>query len=296
MPLYSLNITVPVTDSTDNADDLYWEFTARWLALAPEVNKLNGSGYYYFLPRIPTPEHNGSALVFIGILFFPGVSDTRKIENIFRDLEEWITGKLGGPDTPLVSKGIIPPLPASEYFGSAAPTDGGQGRVTILGSRLLSREILQAPEGVAQVAKALREINALGGYTLGHYVAPPPDVQVDSGALSAWRRAISHIIVSVSWNIGDSFEKQQEVKNLLTHTLVPKLKALDRVGNKQTMGAYINEADKEDPEWQDSYFGEKYGRLKKIKDKYDPNGVLWCRPCVGSEDWDKEGICKVKGK
>ena len=81
----------------------------------------------------------------------------------------------------------------------------------------------------------------------------------------------------------------------MTDFLVPQLKKLDyntKTG-KQTMGAYVNESDREDSAWQDSFWGDKYGRLKKIKVKYDPNGVFWCKPCVGSEDWDLDGICKA---
>ena len=40
-----------------------------------------------------------------------------------------------------------------------------------------------------------------------------------------------------------------------------------------------------EPDWQYAAFGENYPRLRAIKDTYDPEGMLWCRSCVGSEDW-----------
>lgn len=38
-------------------------------------------------------------------------------------------------------------------------------------------------------------------------------------------------------------------------------------------GAYWNEADRFEPNWEQSFWGiENYNRLKTIKEKYDPNG------------------------
>ena len=51
-------------------------------------------------------------------------------------------------------------------------------------------------------------------------------------------------------------------------------------------GAYINEADPEEPDWQTSFFGENYGRLLDIKKKWDPWGLFWAPTTVGSEDWE----------
>jgi hypothetical protein len=62
---------------------------------------------------------------------------------------------------------------------------------------------------------------------------------------------------------------------------VPALKAL-----APTSGAYINEADPTNPDWQNDYFGINYKRLLDIKRQYDPDGVFWCRPCVGWDEWE----------
>lgn len=49
-------------------------------------------------------------------------------------------------------------------------------------------------------------------------------------------------------------------------------------------GAYVNEADYFEPDWQQSFWGEHYGRLLDIKHRYDPDGLFWCHHCVGSEN------------
>jgi len=294
MVQYALNVSIPILpkETPGAANNTYWELVNRWHTLAPAVNDLGGSGYYYLVTNFPLSEKITSH-VFVGYLLFFGQKDTKKVEKLFKPFTEWLYKTVGTPESGLVSQLISPAAPATNYFKTLAPTLSGQGGNGILGSRLLSRELLSTPSGVQRSTEALRQIDWLGGFILGHYVAPGPK-PVDDATHSAWRKAITHIVIANNWEAGDSLEKQAAVKSLMSNTMVPRLKSLDfdsKTG-KQTMGSYVNEADKEELNWQDSFWGEKYGKLKKIKTKYDPNGVFWCRPCVGSEDWDLVGICR----
>jgi Berberine and berberine like len=67
------------------------------------------------------------------------------------------------------------------------------------------------------------------------------------------------------------------------------LKSLNPLG-----GTYANEADPDSPDWQRSFWGSNYERLFEIKKKVDPEGLFYCRACVGSEMWeDVDGVlCK----
>lgn len=60
-------------------------------------------------------------------------------------------------------------------------------------------------------------------------------------------------------------------------------------------GAYFNETDSKEPEWQKSFFADKYGRLKEIKRAVDPHDVLWCRNCLSSEAYvEQDGrLCRA---
>lgn len=51
-------------------------------------------------------------------------------------------------------------------------------------------------------------------------------------------------------------------------------------------GSYINEADVQEPDWQRSFFGDKYEGLAEIKRARDPWGVFWAPTTVGSEGWE----------
>ena len=60
------------------------------------------------------------------------------------------------------------------------------------------------------------------------------------------------------------------------------------------MGCYVNEADIDEPDYQQAFWGDHYDRLLTIKKQVDPKGVFWCSVCVGGEDWQEiDGqVCK----
>lgn len=43
-----------------------------------------------------------------------------------------------------------------------------------------------------------------------------------------------------------------------------------------------------EPNWQAATWGENYARLRDVKGDYDPDGLFWCRHCVGSEEWEED--------
>ena len=64
-------------------------------------------------------------------------------------------------------------------------------------------------------------------------------------------------------------------------------------------GAYFNEAFVYEPNWQKTFWGKNYEKLARIKKRVDPQNVLWCRRCVGSEhlEEDSDGrLCRVEDK
>lgn len=61
---------------------------------------------------------------------------------------------------------------------------------------------------------------------------------------------------------------------------MPQLEALTPGG-----GSYLNEADINQPNWQEVFYGTNYATLEKVKDKYDPNGLFYGLTAVGSERW-----------
>lgn len=58
-------------------------------------------------------------------------------------------------------------------------------------------------------------------------------------------------------------------------------------------GAYSNEADAFEANFQSTFFGPNYPRLSTIKTKYDPHDLFIVKAGVGSERWDDDGFCRV---
>lgn len=93
----------------------------------------------------------------------------------------------------------------------------------------------------------------------------------------------------MSWDYNDVVGKAEQ-ENLLTNTYVKALRDL-----APDTGAYVNEADGNEPNFQKAFWGSNYKRLLEIKRKIDPDDVLWCTPCVGNERWKEVGddLCRI---
>ena len=57
-------------------------------------------------------------------------------------------------------------------------------------------------------------------------------------------------------------------------------------------GAYVNECDYFQPNWQQAFWGPNYPRLARVKRRYDPDGLFTVHHGVGSESWSADGFTK----
>ncbi|KAG2006452.1 hypothetical protein GB937_008740 [Aspergillus fischeri] len=115
-------------------------------------------------------------------------------------------------------------------------------------------------------------------------------VAVDNALNPAWRDSVVHLIVSQRWNESLPMALREQAVHNMTYGKGYALRQL-----APDTGCYVNEANPFEPNWQWSLFGSHYPRLRAIKSSYDPEGLLWCRHCVGSEAWaEKDGrLCPV---
>ncbi|KAI8363413.1 hypothetical protein B0O80DRAFT_476760 [Mortierella sp. GBAus27b] len=170
------------------------------------------------------------------------------------------------------------------------------GANTLLGSRLIPRRNFESAKGAKQLTDALLKAqddltdfgNPDGGF-ITHLVAGGrvrEGNSVETSVLPAWRKALIHIVLMTGWTDETPLATQKVIARKIT-AATQHLRDIT-----PGSGAYINEADYNEPNWQTNFFGANYPRLKTIKKKVDPQGVFVCHHCVGSEDWNEDFTCR----
>ncbi|KAI6019152.1 hypothetical protein EDC04DRAFT_3118453 [Pisolithus marmoratus] len=163
-------------------------------------------------------------------------------------------------------------------FGKA-----GQNGVNIMfTSRLLSRDTLA--DRYSDVAEILYDCQASFNMIAGGKVSQiDPD---SAGVNPTWRNAIVETTCGVAWQEGATAE---EIAGL-TDQLKVWIKNMYDLTPQD--GAYFNEASLYEINWQYTFFGSHYAKLKEIKDKYDPYRLFVVAEGVGSEEWNEALTCR----
>lgn len=187
----------------------------------------------------------------------------------------------------LTDLGITPPIVYSElsyrdhYDRYMGPLPQGAYEVNRyqFGGRLIPRDVVE--NNTADLVKVYQELIAEGVLLAGstaNYKKPtgnPPN-----SVFPAWRNALIQQQLITNWNSTAPWATMEADQQKMTTKLMPKLEAVT-----PGSGAYLNEADFQQPNWQDTFFGANYPKLKAIKAKYDPRGVFYILKGVGSEAW-----------
>ena len=58
-------------------------------------------------------------------------------------------------------------------------------------------------------------------------------------------------------------------------------------------GSYVAESDYFEPDWQRSFWGANYTRLRAAKQRFDPDGLFFVHHGVGSEAWSADGFTRI---
>ncbi|KAF0326720.1 FAD binding domain protein, partial [Colletotrichum asianum] len=246
MILLGLNVSTNNGTSTKS----WWKFVAKLHTLLPALQDQGIKGYY----TIAGPP-SSATVGMSGSLFAWNMSNDTVAKSV-APIRQLISNSSG------IVSGSVQVVPIPSFYalltGIKIPDHAGGSGITA--TRLISRKtVTENEESLAEVLEQVgpQAIASTDG-------TPNPSmsgtmtisqVPVDNALNPAWRDSVVHLITSQSWT--------DSTPNTTVSTLANAI----------------------EPGWQWSFFGPNYGRLRSIKEKYDPEGLLWCPQCVGSEEW-----------
>lgn len=159
------------------------------------------------------------------------------------------------------------------------------------GSRLIPRSVLENNNNALQAV--LQNLTAHGVIMVGssaNYAKPAG--AASNAVFPVWRTTTVHLQIGTVWNNTAPWSQMVADQKTITNEYVPQLTAVT-----PNSGAYMNEGDFQQPNFQQTFFGSNYNTLLSIKKKYDPNSLFYGLRLVGSEAWtvDNNGrMCRAK--
>jgi hypothetical protein len=282
-------LTSPFNFTTTGLTDLkpFWESVNQFFRFSLNITGNLGATYSYVSPN------GNNSFTFTGDMELPNVSSDQ-MRDMVKPIYDYI-----------IERGIntTQPVPAtSTRFSAMKRGVGDSPGNSRFATRLFPRENLEDPTLFEKTMKAMREIVEAGYVFHGLNFEPSEKAAgwpgTDSGVNPAWRRAAMHADV---FDVVPAKAPVQVVKDahFKLDGFMNKLRALT-----PGSGAYVNEADVLEPDFQHSFWGSKYEKLLEIKKERDPWGLFWAPATVGSEFWTVEGsnglpnqngkLCNVK--
>ncbi|KAK8093580.1 FAD binding domain-containing protein [Apiospora hydei] len=150
------------------------------------------------------------------------------------------------------------------------------------GSRMIPRSVLENNnEGLQAVLKNLTQHGVLAVGDALNATAKYPGAAGANAVNPAWRTTGVHMQLTTAWDETAPWADMVEAQRRITDEFVPQMEAVT-----PGSGAYVNEADFHQPDWQQAFFGGNYDRLLQIKRKWDPEGRFYAIRTVGSDAWN----------
>ncbi|THW92610.1 FAD binding domain protein [Aureobasidium pullulans] len=161
-----------------------------------------------------------------------------------------------------------------DYFGPLPAGLFGGASDQLMGGRLLPRKDLSS------IGPAIKKTLQLGVRFIGQAESVSRFATSQRAVLPQWRDALVMSAYSLPFSLEVPIADMEARQDYITNTIMPLIESVT-----PNAGAYINEADYQQPDWQNAFYGSNYGRLLSAKKKYDPKGLFYNRIAVGSEKW-----------
>ncbi|KAH8593963.1 FAD binding domain-containing protein [Bisporella sp. PMI_857] len=267
-----VNVTESTLTFTSGADlEVFWQGVNEFFYFGKEVADLGGTAYNYVIPN------GNNRYSFRNVFQMTGMSNARIVE-VLKPLFDTLNASSLNP----VLTNPVPSINWSDQRKGLGDIPGNSR----FGSRLYPRSNWDSRYS-AKFNATMDSLRAVveAGYTFhGIHMSPNEKVAgwpgVNSGVNPAFRKTIMHADIFDYVTIrGMSAQEQSESHDRLNFYM-NKIRAAT-----PGAGAYVNEADLLEPDYQKSFWGDKYQRLLRIKRRRDPWDLFWAQSTVGSEGW-----------
>ncbi|KAK3336432.1 hypothetical protein B0T19DRAFT_38823 [Cercophora scortea] len=276
--------------TTDIQSPSVFDMVAYILSQFPHLGDQGLSGYAFIFSATPNP-YDGGATTVAGIFMAMVLQDStvEAMTELWAPILAHVNTTWPGQFQLIFQTKTYPSFYGwfkENYDTSAAGVD------KIGGSRLLDADALTRNLTLsAEVFKQFSEGSVGNVYLVaGKGVHDAVPRGGSNSVCPAWRSAYVHANYWADFAPLNATAKAEAFDRVNYH-LEPLRKTL-----APDSGAYMNEADPQEPDWQHQFWGTNYARLLRIKRVVDPDDVLWCTPCVGNERWhqtDDGRLCKV---
>ncbi|KAI2603192.1 uncharacterized protein GGS25DRAFT_516157 [Hypoxylon fragiforme] len=248
-----------ITNSSDNPEQIYAVIDAFHAALPAIVD--SGVMVIYFFTN-----------TFLQIPALTAYNKTQAdVEKILQPFSDSLAA-LGVSFAPTLTEYSSYADHYNHYWGPP-PAGNIQVGVQVFGGRLIPRSTLPNYSSTARKLADLGTIFIGVGLNVSSFGANNANA-----VLPQWRDSIVSASLTLTWDPLAPFADGVAAQAKITNEIQPVADAA-----APDAGAYINEADFQQKDWQTTFFGVNYPELLRIKQKYDPAHLLYATVAVGSE-------------
>ncbi|KAI3335440.1 hypothetical protein F4824DRAFT_489622 [Ustulina deusta] len=263
-----------------------WDMVGYIASQLPYLMSKDVSGYAFFSPNITGPYGDNGTQEYAGMGGEFMILDTQDI-NDMAAIWEPIIAHVSTTWPSAVSGIIVNPYPSFKSWFDVWSDQSLTGFDQYVGSRLLDEKALTTSNGT-ELSQAFKLVGGSAYLVAGKGVQNAKPRGGSTSVTPTWRKAVVHAVTGHVFSPLNATARAEALT--IVDTLTEPLRKL-----APDMGAYVNENNPSEPDWQHTFWGENYERLLEIKRAVDPEDVLWCHPCVGNDGWEQVGyrLCRV---
>jgi hypothetical protein len=278
----------PYQQTPENADLL--DAVAVILQQLPTLNEKGYAGYAYWFRNFPGPFIAGISSGYTHGFWTIGKAQAEAeaaMADTLKALEKF-------QDKLLIYSTYTQYADYWTFYHAESGLYDPTGSTSILTSRLINTDAVSSYQSVrdtVEVISGAPEEYASNVVLLVSGGAVFNNTDPASGLNPAWRRSPFVLVTGQGIPKVASREVRQYVADQITNVKGAATKKL-----APSTGGYMNEGDRNDPEYVKSFYGENYASHLAAKKKYDPQGVFYCPTCVGAEEFVERPdgpLCRV---